>query len=136
MGIEQKRTPCLQGGRGVDTSEHIRKSPLLHLLYNVFICMVLLSYFVVFGDNFPYCFIKHLLLLFSCLSNVLFSFFIELLIGYFKTLSSKMEEESTHFDIACEIMRVVTMFELLDKSPFIELWQQFLRPPAIYFFWH
>ena len=44
--------------------------PFLHVFCDIFICWKLLSYFVVFGVDFRYCFIKHLQLLFSCLSNV------------------------------------------------------------------
>ena len=48
--------------RGVDTSKYVlKKVPFLHVFCNMFICKVLLSYFVVFGDDFHYSFMKHLL---------------------------------------------------------------------------
>ena len=37
-GVEQKRTPCLQGGRGIDTSKCVRKKiPFLHVFCDIFI---------------------------------------------------------------------------------------------------
>ena len=73
-GVEEMRTPCLQGGMGPShVSAYVKKS-LLHVFCSIFIRKVLLSYFVVFGHDFHCCRIKHLLLLFSSHSNVLQSF--------------------------------------------------------------
>ena len=57
-------------GRGAYTWKYVRKNaPFLHVFCDSFICWKLLPYFVVFGVDFHYCCIKHLLRLFSCLSN-------------------------------------------------------------------
>ena len=70
---EAKRTPCVQGG-GLTHLRMYAKNPFLHVFCNIFLCKVLLSYFVVFGDDFHCFFIQHLLCIFSCLSDVLQSF--------------------------------------------------------------
>ena len=68
-GVMQKRTPCVQGG-GLHMEVRTQKRPFLHVFCDIFICWKLLPYFFVFGVDFHYCFIKHLLRLFTCLSNV------------------------------------------------------------------
>ena len=73
-GVEQKRTSWVQGGEGIEKSECVRKKTLLHVFCNIFICKVLSTYFLVFDDEAHYYFIKHLLSLFSSLSNALHSF--------------------------------------------------------------
>ena len=60
-------------GSWANISKYVRKIPLLHVFCDIFICKILLPYFL-FGIDFHYCFVKHLLWLFSCLSNVLQSF--------------------------------------------------------------
>ena len=65
-------------GRGLTHFNVHAKSPCLHLFCNIFTRKVLwfsVSYFVVFGGNFQYCFIRHLLLLLSCLSIFFTIFF-------------------------------------------------------------
>ena len=60
-GVKQKRTPCVQGGGGLTHGSTYAKTSLLHVFCDIFICWKLLPYFVVFGVDFHYCFIKHLL---------------------------------------------------------------------------
>ena len=49
-------------GEGAYTWKYVRKNvPFLHVFCDIFICWRLLPYFVVFGIDFHYCFIKHLL---------------------------------------------------------------------------
>ena len=82
-------SPCVQRG----FLRHLcayAKSPFLYVFCYVFIYKALLSYFVVFGDDFYYYFIKHLLSLFSCLSNGLVFFSMELFIEFLKTFTLEM----------------------------------------------
>ena len=54
-----------KGEAGLTLLSTCARSPCLHVLQCTFVK------FFVFGDDFHYCFIKHLLWLLSCLSNVL-----------------------------------------------------------------
>ena len=56
-GVKQKRTPCLKWEKGCHIRTH--KSPFLHILCCIFICNGLLLYFVVFGEDVHYCFVKY-----------------------------------------------------------------------------
>ena len=80
---------CAQG-EVFDTPKYVRKWSLfarifkyLHTQEDTFIT-------VVFGDDFHYCFIKHLVKAFSCLSNALQSLSMELLIGCSTTFPLEM----------------------------------------------
>ena len=80
-------------GRVRDTSKYVRKKVPFCTYFVIFSCKVILPYFFVFGVEFHYCFLKHLLQLFSRLSNVSVFFSRELLIGYFRTFPLEMGEE-------------------------------------------
>ena len=56
-GVEQRHTLCVKGLRELTHLCGCAKSPFLHGFCNVFICKVLSSYFLVFGDEFHHCFI-------------------------------------------------------------------------------
>ena len=60
-GAKQKRTLCVQRGGGLNMEVRTKKCLFLHVFCNSFICWKLLPYFVVFGVDFHYCLIKHLL---------------------------------------------------------------------------
>ena len=60
-GVKQKRTPCVQGGGGLHVEVRTQKRPFLHVFCDIFICWKILPCFVVFGVDFHYRFIKHLL---------------------------------------------------------------------------
>ena len=53
------RVMCTRGGRLTHLSMYAKS--ILHIFCNNFICKVFLSYLAVFGDNFNFYFIKHLL---------------------------------------------------------------------------
>ena len=60
-GVKQKHTPCVQGEEGLHMEVRTQNVPFLHVFCDIFICWKLLPCIVVFGVDFHYCFIKHLL---------------------------------------------------------------------------
>ena len=82
--VEQERTPCLQGGRGLAHLSTYAKSRYLQVFCNIFIFKVLLSYFVVFGVNIHNFFCKTFAIIIFP-SQMFYSFFsMRLLIGCLK----------------------------------------------------
>ena len=50
-----------KGEGGLHMEVRTQKRPFLHVFSDIFICWKLLPYFVAFGVDFHFCFIKHLL---------------------------------------------------------------------------
>ena len=85
------RKSCVHVGmEALHIKVHKPKRSFLHIFCNVFISKALLSYFVLFGDNSHYCFIKHLLCLLLSLKCFTASFSVKLMIIYLSTFQLEM----------------------------------------------